>query len=48
MQRELQRLYLIRPKPPDAASHRGHPAAGERPPKKKAEKVPPPAKTDYS
>jgi hypothetical protein len=46
MQRELQRLYLIRPKPPEAASHRGRPAVGERPAKKKAEKVPPPAQTD--
>ena len=42
MQRELQRLYLTRTKPPDA-SPRGRRPAGERPAKKKAESSPPKA-----
>lgn len=44
MQQKLQRLYLTRTKPPAAAPRRGHPPTGERPAKKKADKVPPPAK----
>jgi hypothetical protein len=44
MQRELQRLYLTRTKPPEGSPRRGHPPTGERPAKKKTNKSSPAAK----
>ncbi len=42
MQRELQRLYLTRTKPPDGSPRRGRSPTGQRPAKKKADKSSPP------